>query len=38
AHIVEALNNYPEKFAAEHTWQELGEPQLSLMEYIQRTK
>jgi uncharacterized protein YbjT (DUF2867 family) len=38
AHIVEALNNYPEKFAAERTWQELGEPQMSLMEYIRRTK
>lgn len=37
AHIVEALNNYPERFAAERTWQDLGEPQISLMDYIRRT-
>ena len=37
AHIVEALNNYPETFAAERTWQDLGEPQISLMDYIRRT-
>lgn len=36
AHIVEALNNYPEQFASESTWQELGEPKLSLMDYVQR--
>lgn len=27
---------YPEKFAAERTWKELGEPQISLMDYIRR--
>lgn len=26
AHIVEALNNYPEKFEAEKTWEELSKP------------
>ncbi len=36
AHIVEALNNYPETFAAERTWHELGEPQISLRQYIDR--
>jgi uncharacterized protein YbjT (DUF2867 family) len=36
AHIVEALNNYPEKFAGERAWQELGEQQISLMDYIRR--
>ncbi len=36
AHIVEALNNYPEKFAGKRAWQELGEPQISLMDYIRR--
>lgn len=36
AHIVEALNNYPETFAGEHTWQELGEPQIRLMDYVKR--
>jgi hypothetical protein len=30
AHIVEALNNYPEKFVSERTWQELGVPQTRL--------
>jgi hypoxanthine-guanine phosphoribosyltransferase len=38
SHIVEALNSYPEKFTSEHTWQELGEPQMSLMDYIRQTK
>ena len=36
AHIVEALNNYPETFDSERTWQELGEPQIGLMDYIKR--
>lgn len=35
AHIIEALNHYPEKFEAEKTWQELGQPQTSFLEYIQ---
>lgn len=35
AHIVEALNNYPEKFHGQSTWQELCEPQISLQDYAQ---
>lgn len=35
AHIVEALNNYEEKFHGERTWHELGEPDVSLQEYAQ---
>ncbi|MEM1138121.1 MAG: NAD(P)H-binding protein [Bacteroidota bacterium] len=31
--ISDALNNYPEKFSAEDTWQELGKPEISLQEY-----
>jgi putative NADH-flavin reductase len=34
ANIVEALNNYPEKFEAETTWQELGTPQTKFIDYI----
>jgi hypothetical protein len=34
--IVEAINNYPEKFQAELTWKELGRPILTLEEYAAR--
>ena len=34
ANIVDALNNYPEKFEAEKTWQDLGKPQTKFIEYI----
>lgn len=34
AHIIEALNNYPEKFEAETTWQTLGKPQTRFVDYI----
>lgn len=34
AQIVEALNNYPETFVAGKTWQELGKPRISFLEYI----
>ncbi len=34
--IVEALNNYPEKFQSEFTWKELGKPILTLEEYAAR--
>ena len=34
ANIVDALNNYPEKFEAEKTWQELGKPQTKFIDYI----
>ena len=33
ANIIEALNNYPEKFNAEKTWAELGKPKITLAEY-----
>jgi hypothetical protein len=33
AHIIEALNNYPEKFEAEATWKELGEPEMTIKRY-----
>ncbi|MFN8842567.1 MAG: SDR family oxidoreductase [Chryseotalea sp.] len=33
AHIVEALNNYPEKFEAEETWQALGKPEITLAQF-----
>ena len=33
SHIIEALNNYPEKFEAENTWSELGKPKVSLKEF-----
>jgi hypothetical protein len=34
ANIVDALNNYPEKFEAEKTWQDLGKPQTRFIDYI----
>lgn len=33
SHIIEALNNYPEKFEAEQTWTELGKPTVTLKEF-----
>jgi uncharacterized protein YbjT (DUF2867 family) len=33
AKIIEALDNYPEKFQSERTWQELGKPTVTLAEY-----
>lgn len=33
AHIVEALNNYPEKFESAVTWNELGKPTTTLQQY-----
>lgn len=32
-HIIEALNNYSEKFEASQTWTELGKPQITLQEF-----
>jgi len=32
--IVDALNNYPEKFEAEKTWQDIGKPQTKFIDYI----
>jgi NmrA-like family len=34
--IVEAINNYPEKFQSELTWKELGRPILTIEEYAAR--
>lgn len=38
ANIVEALNNYPEKFWAEKTWDVLGKPQTKFIDYIQQSE
>lgn len=37
ANIVEALNNYPEKFEAEETWKILGKPNTRFIDYIQQS-
>jgi hypothetical protein len=37
AKIVEALNNYPEKFESEKTWEELGKPETKFINYIQQS-
>lgn len=34
--ICEALNNYPEKFVAENTWSELGQPQITIEAFAKR--
>jgi uncharacterized protein YbjT (DUF2867 family) len=36
AHIVDSLNNYPETFESERTWQDLGKPQTTFIEYIKQ--
>jgi len=36
-HIIEALNNYPEKFEAGNTWEELGTPTITLREFAERS-
>jgi uncharacterized protein YbjT (DUF2867 family) len=36
--IVEALNNYPETFASEEVWKELGAPKTTFKEFIQSRK
>lgn len=33
AHIIEAMNRYPEKFESENTWKELGKPVTTLRDY-----
>lgn len=35
-YIVEALNKYPEKFAAQKTWDELGKPSITLKEFAKK--
>jgi uncharacterized protein YbjT (DUF2867 family) len=32
-HILEALNNYPEKFVSQNTWDELGKPHITIKQY-----
>ena len=32
-HITEALNNYPERFEAQKTWDDLGEPTITLEQF-----
>jgi uncharacterized protein YbjT (DUF2867 family) len=34
--IVTALNNYPERFESEKTWEQLGRPSITLAEYAAR--
>lgn len=36
AHILEALNKYPEKFSAQHSWDELGKPTEIIKDYTLR--
>jgi hypothetical protein len=37
AKIVDALNNYPEKFESEKTWAELGKPETRFIDYIRQS-
>lgn len=37
AKIVDALNNYPEKFESEKTWAELGKPETRFIDYIHQS-
>lgn len=36
ANILDALNNYPEKFEAEATWKELGKPEMTIKKYAEQ--
>lgn len=38
ANIVHVLNNYPEKFESEKTWQDLGKPPTRFLDYIKAAK
>ncbi|MDJ1485423.1 NAD(P)H-binding protein [Cytophagaceae bacterium YF14B1] len=37
ANIIEALNQYPEKFGAQKTWNLLGKPEITLAEYARNS-
>ena len=37
AKIVDALNNYPEKFESAKTWKELGKPETTFYDYIKKS-
>lgn len=36
AHIVEALNSYPEKFESEETWRKLGKPTITMKQFSEK--
>jgi len=38
ANIIEALNKYPEKFESENTWNDLGKPSTTLVDYASSLK
>lgn len=38
ARILEAINNYPERFEAEKTWEELGTPDTRFIDYIKTSE
>lgn len=35
-HILDALNNYPETFLAQNTWDELGKPETTIKKYAEQ--
>jgi uncharacterized protein YbjT (DUF2867 family) len=35
SHIIEALNNYPEKLVSQKTWDELGKPETTIKKYAE---
>ena len=35
-HIIEALNNYPERFEAANTWEDLGRPATTIEEFASK--
>lgn len=37
-HIMHALNNYPEKFEAAQTWEDLGKPEVTLKEFAENIR
>ncbi len=38
AKILTAINNYPEKFESEKTWEELGKPRITVKEYARKSE
>lgn len=38
SNIIEALNNYPESFTAQHTWSNLGEPAITLSAFARMAR
>ena len=35
-HVIQALNNYPEKFEADNTWKELGQPTITVKDFASK--